>query len=199
MGWVETVPPRAAGRIPSTVPRQPWNNDPHAVPHVASAGLMAITAWRWKALGLSAICFAMAAVLGWLSGGDLVTLLKGFTERRPMIVSEHYIATGLLLTPTAISFGVLLLFSRQATPEAMKREAKRRRPWVGRYLIFVAASIVASQVAPIPQYLAVDRLAQRRGYVSCPTPDWPRRQPDRWVRPGPHGGPGNCPANGTGR
>ena len=158
---------------------------------------MVITAWRWKASGLSAICFAIAALLGWLVGTDLVTLLKGFTERRALITSAHYMATGLLLTPTALSFGLLFLVSKQATPEAMKREAKRRRPWVGRYLILVAATIVAAQVAPIPQYLIVAHLAQRRGYVSCPTPDWPRHQPDRWALPGPHGGTENCPGNGA--
>ena len=89
---------------------------------------MAITAWRWKTLAASAICFATGGGLGWLAGADLVTLLNGFTERRPTIASAHHMATGLLLTPMAISFGVLFLFSKQATPEAMKREANRRRP-----------------------------------------------------------------------
>lgn len=158
---------------------------------------MVVTAWRWKALGLSAICFAMSVVLGWFASADLLHLVQGFTERRPIISSAHYMATGLLLTPMGISFGVLFLFSKQATPEQMRIASGRSMPWVGRYLIFVAASIVAAQVAPIPQYRMVDYLAQQRGYMLCPRPDWPRHQPDRWTLPGSHGGTENCPGEGA--
>lgn len=156
-----------------------------------------MTAWRWRALGLSAVCFIIAAVNGFFSGGDLLHLLGGFSERRPTIASAHYLFSSLLLTPMVFSVGVIFLVSKPATPAQMKQASGRTMKWSGRYLMFVAASIVAALIAPIPQYWTVDTLARQRGYVPCPTPDWPRHQPDRWALPGGQDRTGRCPGNGA--
>jgi hypothetical protein len=156
-----------------------------------------MTAWRWKALGLAVICFVAAAVNGWFATGEMLDLLLGFQAGRPVIASGHYIFTSLLLTPMGVSIGLIFLFSKQATPEQMKSASARSLKWTGRYLIFVLASIVAALIAPILQYWTVDYLALQRGYVSCPTPDWPRHQPDRWALPGPHGETDRCPGDGA--
>lgn len=156
-----------------------------------------MTAWRWKALGLAAICFAAAGVDGWFAGSDLLHLVRGFTERRAVIASAHYALTGLLLTPLAVSIGLLFLLSKQASPEQMKNASERSLTWTGRYLLFLLVSIVAALLAPFVQYAVVDHLAQVRGYAPCPMPDWPRHQPDRWALPGAGGVTGNCPGRGA--
>jgi hypothetical protein len=156
-----------------------------------------MTAWRWKALAAAVICFVAAAVNGWFGAGDLLHLLRGFQAGGPVIASGHYIFASLLLTPMGVSVGLIFLFSKQATPEQMKNASARSLKWTGRYLIFVLASIVAALIAPILQYWTVNYLALQRGYVSCPTPNWPRHQPDRWALPGPHGKTERCPGDGA--
>ncbi|MGI4948894.1 MAG: hypothetical protein ACRYHC_09425 [Janthinobacterium lividum] len=151
-----------------------------------------MSGWRWKALGASAVCFVASGVNGVFGARDLLHLVDGFTDRRPVIASGHYTFTSLLLTPMGISFGLLFLLSKQATPEEMKAASGRGLKWTGRYLIFVAASIVAALLAPIAQYWTVNATALGRGYASCPTPDWPRHQPDRWALPG-----ARCPGRGA--
>ena len=158
---------------------------------------MPMTAWRWKAVGLALVCFAAAAVNGWLAGADMVHLLDGLFGRRAIITSAHYSSTGLILTPVGISFGLVFLFSKQATPEEMRNASKGRLKWAGRYFAFVLASLVAALLAPIPQYSIVSQIALKRGYVACPRPDWPRHQPDRWALPGLHGKTERCPNRGA--
>lgn len=158
---------------------------------------MPMTSWRWKAVGVSIVCFAAAGVNGWLAGGEMVHLLRGLGERRAIITSAHYSSTGLILTPMGVSFGLFFLFSKQATPEEMKNASQRRPKWTGPYLAFVLVSLVAALLAPIPQHSIVSQMALRRGYVACPRPDWPRHQPDRWAMPGPHGGTEHCPGRGA--
>ena len=94
-------------------------------------------------------------------------------------------------------FGLIFLFSKQATPEEMKNASKRKSKWTGRYLAFVLVSLVAALLAPAPQYEIVSQIALKRGYVACPRPDWPRHQPDRWAIPGPHGKTELCPGRGA--
>lgn len=146
---------------------------------------------------MSAVCFTAAAVNGWLAGGDMLHLLRGLIDQRPIVTSAHYSSTGLILTPLGVSIGLIFLFSKQATPEEMKTASKRRLTWSGRYLGFVAASLIAALVASVPQYAIVSHIALRRGYVACPRPDWPRHQPDRWALPGPHGETERCPGRGA--
>ena len=134
----------------------------------------------------------MTFVNGVFGVQDLVHLLRGLSEQRPVITSSHYLGAMLLLTPMSFGIGVLLLFAKQGTPETMKKMAGKQSPWAGRFLVFVAASIVAAFAAPLVQYLVVDHVATGRGYASCPTPDWPRHQPDRWARPSTR-----CPGNGA--
>ena len=156
-----------------------------------------MTVWRWQALALSAVLFMTAAVIGLFSGEELVHLVSGFTEHRPVIASAHYALMGLLLTPMVLSVGVVFLVSKQATPEEMKNASARDVRRSRLYLLFVATSLVAAFLSPIPQFWAVDALALKRGYVPCPTPDWPRHQPDRWALPGPHGRTERCPGRGV--
>ena len=156
-----------------------------------------MTNWRWSAVGVSLACFAAAAVNGWLAGGDMLHLLRGLAERRAIITSAHYSSTGLILTPLGASFGLLFLFSKQATPEEMKNASKRSPRWSGRYLAFVLVSLIAALLAPIPQYSIVNHIALQRGYVACQRPDWQRHQPDRWALPGPHGKTERCPGRGA--
>jgi hypothetical protein len=156
-----------------------------------------MTAWRWKALGAAVVCFLAAAVNGWFATGELLDLLRGFQAGRPVIASGHYIVTSLLLTPMGVSIGLFFLLSKQATPENTKNVSARSLKWAGRYLIFLLVSIVAALIAPPFQYWTVDYLALQRGYVSCPTPNWPRHQPDRWALPGPHGQTERCPGEGA--
>ncbi len=127
----------------------------------------------------------------------MLHLLHGLANRGTIITSAHYSSTGLILTPIGISFGLVFLLSKQATPEEMKNASKRRLKWAGRYFAFVLASLVAALLAPIPQYSIVSQTALRRGYVACPRPDWPRHQPDRWALPGPHGKTELCPGRGA--
>lgn len=158
---------------------------------------MSMTVWRWKAFGLAAVCFVTAATVGLFAAEDLQHLFRGFSERRPIITSAQYSFASLLLTPMVISVGIVFLVSKQATPEEMKNASARSMRWSGRYIMFVAASIVAALIAPNAQYWTVDYLAQRRGYVPCPSPDRPRHQPDRWALPGLHGRTEHCPGNGA--
>jgi hypothetical protein len=156
-----------------------------------------MTAWRWKALGMAVIMFATAAGNGWFATGELLDLLRGFQAGSPVIASGHPIFASLLLTPALVSIGLIFLFSKQATPEQMKNVSARVLKWTGRWLIFMLASIVASLIAPFLQYWTVNYLALQRGYVSCPMPNWPRHQPDRWALPGPHGKTERCPGEGA--
>ena len=156
-----------------------------------------MTAWRWKAIGAALVCFAAAGVNGWLAGGEMAHLLHGLAVRGPVITSAHYSSTGLILTPMGVSLGLIFLFSKQATPEEMKNASKRQIKGSGLYLAFVFASLLAAMLAPLPQYEIVNGIALGRGYVACPRPDWPRHQPDRWARPGPHGGTELCPGRGA--
>jgi ferric-dicitrate binding protein FerR (iron transport regulator) len=148
--------------------------------------------WRLKALGLGAIVLAFTAVDGVFGAQDMVQLLRGIVEHRPVITSSHYAGTALLLAPMGLGLGLMALFAKKATPEQMKKAAESRSPWGRRILIFIAGSLVAAFAAPIVQYIAVDAIASGRGYASCPTPDWPRHQPDRWARPR-----AACPGNGA--
>lgn len=148
--------------------------------------------WRLKGLGLAAVIFAFTLVNSVFGVQDLLHLLRGFSEQRPVITSSHYLGTMLALTPFGFGVGLLLLFAKKATPETMKRAAGKPSPWARRFLILVAVSIVAAFAAPILQYVVVDHIATGRGYATCPTPDWPRHQPDRWARPST-----NCPGNGA--
>jgi Na+/proline symporter len=148
-------------------------------------------------LGAAVIAFVIAAVNGWFATGELLDLLRGFQAGSPVIASGQYIFRGLLLTPFSVSLGLIALFSKQATPEQMKNASARSLKWSGRYMIFVLASIVAALIAPILQYGTVNYLALQRGYVSCPTPNWPRHQPDRWALPGPHAKTERCPGEGA--
>lgn len=156
-----------------------------------------MTAWRWQTLGLSGICFLFAAIDGGFSGQDLWHLVHDFREQRPVIASAHYLLSGLLLTPLAVTVGLLFLLSKPVTPEQMKRAANSSSPWSGRYMIFLAACLGGAMIAPVVQYLLVDHLAVARGYRLCPTPDWPRHQPDRWALPDPRGGRTLCPVKGA--
>ncbi len=148
--------------------------------------------WRLTGLALAAIAFAFTAVDGVFGTRDLLHLWRGISEGRPIITSSHYAGTALLLAPMGFSFGFLFLLAKQATPEQMKITAGHRSRWGDAYLIFIAGSMLAAFGAPIVQYVVVDDLATSRGYASCPTPDWPRHQPDRWARPGTP-----CPGNGA--
>ena len=148
--------------------------------------------WRLKGLGLAAVILAFTVVNGVFGAQDLAQLLHGFSEQQPVITSSHYLGTMLLLTPMGFGVGLLFLFAKQGTPEEMKRAAGKPAPWTRRFLIFVAFSIAAAFAAPIVQYIFVDHIATGRGYETCPTPDWPRHQPDRWARPGT-----KCPGNGA--
>ena len=127
----------------------------------------------------------------------MLHLLRGLADHHTIITSAHYSATGLILTPLGVSFGLLFLFSKQATPEEMKNASKRSLRWSGRYLAFVLVSLVMALLAPIPQYAIVNQIALRRGYAVCPRPDWPRHQPDRWAKPGPHSESEFCPGRGA--
>ena len=147
---------------------------------------------RLTGLGLAAIAFAFTAVDGVFGMQDLLYLLRGFSEQRPVITSSQYAGTALLLAPMGFSFGVMCLFAKKATPEQMKKAAENRSPWAIPYLLFVAGSIAAAFAAPIVQHIIVDHLATNRGYVSCPTPKGERHQPDRWAI-----SPAHCPGDGA--
>lgn len=148
--------------------------------------------FRLSALGVGAIVLAFSAVDGVFGTQDLLYLLRGLSEQRPVITSSQYLGSMLLLAPMGFSIGIMLLFAKKATPEQQKKAAENRSPWVIPFLLFIAGSILAAFAAPIVQYIVVDYMATNRGYASCPTPDWPRKQPDRWARPG-----AKCPGNGA--
>jgi hypothetical protein len=86
------------------------------------------------------MCFAFSAVNGVFGVRGLLHLVGGFVERRPVITSDPVSSTLLILTPAGISIGLLFLFSKQSTPEEMKTASRRPMKWVGRYLIYLAAS-----------------------------------------------------------
>ena len=138
--------------------------------------------WRVKALSMAVVAFAFTAIDGWGGAQDLRYLFSGFSEQRPIITSSHYAGTMLLLAPMGFTFGVICLFAKKATPEQMKQAAGHQTFWGLAFLFFIPGSIVAAFAAPVVQYIVVDHLATSRGYASCPTPDWPRHQPDRWAR-----------------
>lgn len=148
--------------------------------------------WRLKGLSVGAIVVAFGAIDGVGGMHDFVYLLRGFSEQRPVITSSQYAGTMLLLAPMALSLGLIAMFLKKATPEGKKKAAENpsRREYF--FLYFIAASIVAAFAAPFIQYIVVDHIATGRGYVSCPTPDWPRHQPDRWARSA-----AECPREGA--
>ncbi|WP_174278507.1 hypothetical protein [Sphingomonas bacterium] len=146
-----------------------------------------------QAVGVAIVCFAAAAVDGMFAGQDMLHLIHGFTTPLPVISSAHYALASLFLTPMAVGIGLMFLLSRQATPAQMKAAANSPRPGARRFLLFIAGSLVAALIAPIPQFWTVDTLARRRGYVGCPALDRPHHQPDRWAVPGHCPGPGADP------
>lgn len=148
--------------------------------------------WRLKALSVGAFVVAFGIVDGVGGMQDFLHLLRGFTEHRPVITSSQYAGTMLSLAPMGLSLGLIVMFLKKATPEEKKKVAQNpsRRGYL--FLYFIAGSIVAAFSAPIIQYIVVDHLATSRGYVTCPTPDWPRHQPDRWARL-----IAECPGNGA--
>ena len=150
------------------------------------------TRFRLNALVVGAIVVAFSVVDGWFGTKDLLYLLRGFTEQRPVITSSQYLGTMLLLAPMGFSIGVMLLFAEKATPEQVKKAADHRSRWVIPFLLFVAGSIAAAFAAPLVQYFVVNNLATGRGYVSCPTPEGERHQPDRWAR-----STQQCPGDGA--
>lgn len=159
--------------------------------------MTAPTAWRLKAVGVAAICFIIAGLIVVLVGQDFLYLLSGFSNHREVITSAQYTVASLLLAPMVFSVGLVLLLSKQATAESMKNASAQAIKWSGRYMIFVAVSIVGALLAPIVQFQVVDSLARQRGYVACPKPDRPRHQPDRWALPGADSPTGHCPGNGA--
>ena len=138
--------------------------------------------FRLTGLGLAAVVLVASAVDGVVGVQDLLYLLRGFSEQRPVITSSHYAGTMLLLAPMGFSIGVMLLLNKRATAEEQKRAIANRSPRAYWILYFIAGSIAAAFAAPIVQYIVVAYVASNRGYVSCPTPNWPRHQPDRWAR-----------------
>lgn len=148
--------------------------------------------WRLKGLGLAAVVLAFSAVDAVFGVQDLLYLVRGFAEDRPIITSSQFAGTALALAPMGFSIGVMMLFARKATSEEQKKASENRSPWAYWILFLIVGSIPAALAAPIVQYVVVNYLATSRGYASCPTPDWPRKQPDRWARPGTP-----CPGEGA--
>ena len=156
-----------------------------------------MTAWRWQALGLFLLCFGFAALGMWLGSSDMGHLLRGLSEGRVVITSSPYAGAGLIGAVFLLSVGLLALFSKQATSEQMRNISARTARWSSRYLLFLLATLVAAALAPVVQHVVVGAIALERGYVACPRPHWPRRQPDRWALPGPHGPTERCPGEGA--
>lgn len=156
-----------------------------------------MTAWRWQALGIAALCFALAAFVAYAAAIDLTHLSRGIAERRTFITSSPFASSMAIFTPFATSLGLLALFSKQATSEQMRNISARTARWSGRYMLFLLATLVAAALAPVVQHVVVGAIALERGYVACPRPHWPRRQPDRWALPGPHGPAERCPGEGA--
>ena len=156
-----------------------------------------MTAWRWKAVGASVFCFALATAIGWASGADMGHLLRGLAEHRAVITSAPLAASGLFLAVFLASLGLVFLLSRQATPQAMRDASARTVRGARAYFLFVAASLLAAALAQPVQHAVVDGIAMGRGYSPCPRPDRPRRQPDRWALPGPHARTERCPGPGA--
>ena len=156
-----------------------------------------MTLWRLQVIGLSCICFAAAIGDGWLAGGAMGHLVRGFAERRAVITSSQFSLSSLLLVPMGIVIGLLLLFSKRATPEEMRKASARPMPFIQACLAFIFGSLVAAALATPVQHVVVGVIALHRGYVACPRPLWPRRQPDRWALPGPHSRTERCPGEGA--
>ena len=150
------------------------------------------TRWRWRAIGLALVCLAAAGIDGVIATEELVHLVRGFTRNRDVIASGHGLSTGLLLTPMALALSWMFAIAKQATPEQMRNVTAGQTRRASRFLLFIGVSLVAALAAPIAQFAIIDRLALRRGYHLCPTPGWPRHQPDRWARD-----PVRCPGEGA--
>ena len=103
----------------------------------------------------------------------------------------------LFLAALVFAIGIFFLFAKQATYEEQRNITTKQSNRGRAFLIFVAACLVAAALAPTVQFWTVETLALNRGYVHCPTPDWPRHQPDRWALPGPHGPTEHCPGEGA--
>ena len=146
---------------------------------------------------MSALCFALAAFSAYGAALDLTHLSRGITERRAFITSSQFASSMAILAPFAASLGLIALFSKQATSEQMRNISARTARWSGRYIMFVMATLMAAALAPVVQHLVVGAIASQRGYVACPRPSRPRRQPDRWALPGPLGPTQRCPGDGA--
>lgn len=156
-----------------------------------------MTAWRWKTLGASAFCFAVAVGVGWASSLDLGHLLRGLAEHRTVVTSAPFAASGLFLAVFMASLGLVFLFGKQATPQAMRDASARTLRGAQAYFLFILGSLLAAALAYPVQHAVVDGVATGRGYVPCPRPDRPRHQPDRWALPGPHALTERCPGAGA--
>lgn len=156
-----------------------------------------MTSWRWQALGASVLCFGFAALAMCLASSDMGHLLRGLGEGRVVVTSSPYAGAGLIGAVFLLSVGLLLLFSREATSEQMRNVSARTARWSRRYMLFLVAILMAAALAPVVQHVVVGVIAKGRGYVACPRPSRPRRQPDRWALPGPHGPTERCPGEGA--
>jgi formate hydrogenlyase subunit 3/multisubunit Na+/H+ antiporter MnhD subunit len=144
------------------------------------------TAPRARAIAFAAFILLLGLGLLANSVGELATLVRGFGENRPVIVSEHYAVSGIFLGVFSLSFAAVLAFS---PPSPTQHPGRRKQPTraerlAGPYLLFVLVCILAALFAPTVQQLVVASAAHARGYVHCPAITWPRRQPDRWARAG---------------
>ena len=134
---------------------------------------------------MAALCFALAAFVAYAAAIDLTHLSRGIAERRTFITSSPFASSMAIFTPFAASLGLIALFSKQATSEQMRNISARTARWSSRYVLFLLATLVAAALAPVVQHVVVGAIALERGYVACPRPHWPRRQPDRWALPRP--------------
>ena len=136
------------------------------------------------AFGLFALVLSGGVLLS--SIGDMTTLMRDFREYRPVIVSERYAASGILLGIFGVSLAAVFIFSpsTQRSPPGRRKAQTRAERLAKPYLLFVLCCILAALFAPTLQQVVVTSMATARGYVHCPEVTWPRHQPDRWARSG---------------
>ena len=144
----------------------------------------------------------LLAILIVLAGGALVfsavaliDVAKAIGAQAPLVAVDG--ADGVAFLAGIAMIALTGLFLPQiAGFRARKSNGRTRRPQhPGSVLVLLAGGcLILCPFAPTIVLTIVGASAERRGYLHCPRPTWPRRQPDRWVLASPKGPLARCPS-----